>query len=94
MGEQYYTTSQLDINISDLESNAPKPIDKKAFSSLIKKARKAIKEKKVPQLREWLSVFVEKIQVNKDDITIVLTYNNIVSKIGGGDARPLIYAYF
>lgn len=86
--------SQIDSNISDLESNAPKSIDKKAFSSLIKKARKAIKEKKAPQLREWLSVFIEKIQVNKDDITIVLTYNNIVSKTGGGDAWPPVSAYF
>lgn len=38
--------SQIDSNISDLESNAPKPIDKKAFSSLLKKQEKQLKKRK------------------------------------------------
>ena len=55
------------------------------FNKFMSKARKEIKLKNYHNFKEWLSLFIKEIRVGEDDITVILSYKKIVTKLGGGD---------
>ncbi len=75
---------EIAMRISELENNAPKEINKSEFAKLIKKTKQLIKSKDIAELRRLISFYVSRIEVGKDDITVVLSFDNIVSLLGGG----------
>ena len=75
------------MRIEEMENNTPKEIDEKEFAKLIKKTKQLIKTKKVDELRRFISYYVSRIEVGKDDITVVLSFDTIVSLVGGGEGN-------
>ena len=75
------------MRIEAMENNAPKPIDAQAFERLIEATKKAIKQKSADDLRRFISYYVSRIEVGKDDITVVLSFDTIVSLVGGGEGN-------
>ena len=69
--------------LKDLENNPPKPIDEKEFDKLLKKTKKIIKQKNSDELRKMIAFYVSRIEIKKDDITVILSYSNVVSLVGG-----------
>ena len=71
--------------VKELENNAPKPIDENEFQKLIERTREVIKQKDVDALRRLISFYVSRIEIGKDDITVVLSFTQIVLLVGGGE---------
>ena len=80
---------ELLMRIEEMENNAPRAIDEKEFAKLIKKTKQLIKAKNVDELRRFISYYVSRIEIGKDDITVVLSFDTIVSLVGGGEAPPI-----
>lgn len=66
------------VSIEELENNKPKEIDEVEFKKLIRKTKQLIKAKKPEELRRFISFYVSKIEIGKDDIKVVLSFRNIV----------------
>ena len=73
------------VSIEELENNKPKEIDEVEFKKLIRKTKQLIKAKKPEELRRFISFYVSKIEIGKDDIKVVLSFRNIVLLLGGGE---------
>ena len=67
-----------------MENEKPKEIDETEFKQLIKKTRKLIKEKIIDELKRFISFYISRIEIGKDDITVILSFSNIVLLLGGG----------
>lgn len=70
------------VSIEELENNKPKEIDEVEFKKLIRKTKQLIKAKKPEELRRFISFYVPKIEIGKDDIKVVLSFRNIVLLLG------------
>lgn len=87
------------MSIEELENNKPKEIDEVEFKKLIRKTKQLIKAKKPEELRRFISFYVSKIEIGKDDIKVVLSFRNIVLLLGGGEGsrtpvrKPLTMAF-
>lgn len=87
------------VSIEELENNKPKEIDEVEFKKLIRKTKQLIKAKKPEELRRFISFYVSKIEIGKDDIKVVLSFRNIVLLLGGGEGsrtpvrKPLTMAF-
>ena len=73
------------VSIEELDNNKPKEIDEVEFKKLIRKTKQLIKAKKPEELRRFISFYVSKIEIGKDDIKVVLSFRNIVLLLGGGE---------
>ena len=62
-----------------------KPIDEKEFKKLIERTMKAIKQKNADDLRRLISFYVSRIEIGKDDISVILSFSNIVLLVGGAE---------
>ena len=85
--DKKHEIERLKAKLKALENNAPKPIDAQAFEKLIEATKKAIKQKSADDLRRFISYYVSRIEVGKDDITVVLSFDTIVSLVGGGEGN-------
>ena len=85
---------RLKAKLKALESNAPKPIDARAFEKLIEATKKAIKQKSADDLRRFISYYISRVEVGKDDITVVLSFDTIVSLVGGASATKCEHSDF
>lgn len=86
---------RLERNLQDIErikadldvliAHPPKEIDAKKFAELVERMRKAISAKNYHELKRFVSLYVSKIIVRNDDITVVVSYAKIVLLVGGAD---------
>ena len=75
----------ITASIITLENCSPVLMNEAEFNKFMSKARKEIKLKNYHNFKEWLSLFIKEIRVGEDDITVILSYKKIVTKLGGGD---------
>ena len=90
---------RLEKNLSDIErikadldvliSHPPKEVDAKKFAELVERTRKAISAKNYHELKRFVSLYISKIIVRNDDITVVVSYSNIVLLVGGQSSSPI-----
>lgn len=65
-----------------MENNAPEPIDEKEFKKHIDKIKEVIKQKSVDELRRLIAFYISRIEIGKDDISVILSFTNIVLSVG------------
>ena len=65
-----------------MENHKPKEIDEGEFKKLIKTTKRLIKAKKLDELKRFISFYVSRIEIGKDDITVVLSFTEIVLLCG------------
>ena len=90
---------RLERNLQDIErikadldvliAHPPKEIDAKKFAELVERTRKAISAKNYHELKRFVSLYVSKIIIRNDDITVVVSYSNIVLLVGGQSSSPI-----
>ena len=68
-----------------LENTAPKLINENEFKELKQATKDTIVRRSLPDLRRLIAFYVTKIEIGKDDISVVLSYCNIVLLCGGGE---------
>ena len=86
---------RLERNLQDIErikadldvliAHPPKEIDAKKFAELVERTTKAISAKNYHELKRFVSLYVSKIIVRNDDITVVVSYSKIVLLVGGAE---------
>ena len=77
--------NRIELSISEMENHKPKEIDEGEFKKLIKTTKRLIKAKKLDELKRFISFYVSRIEIGKDDITVVLSFTQIVLLVGGGE---------
>ena len=88
---------RLERNLQDIErikadldvliAHPPKEIDAKKFAELVERTRRAISAKNYHELKRFVSLYVSKIIVRNDDITVVVSYAKIVLLVGGAEGN-------
>ena len=88
---------RLERNLQDIErikadldvliAHPPKEIDAKKFAELVERTRQAISAKNYHELKRFVSLYVSKIIVRNDDITVVVSYAKIVLLVGGAEGN-------
>ena len=76
---------RLKFEVDDIKSHPPKEIDEKEFKKLINKTKKVIDSKNSDALRKLISYYVSRIEIGKDDVSVVLAFSNVVLLVGGGE---------
>ena len=82
--QKQHDIERVNVRIKDAENNKPKEIDEEGFRQLVKKTKKLIKNRDVDELRRFISFYIDRIEIGKDDITVILSFSNIVLLLGGG----------
>ena len=77
--------NRIELSISEMENHKPKEIDEGEFKKLIKTTKRLIKAKKLDELKRFISFYVSRIEIGKDDITVVLSFTQIVLLCGGDE---------
>ena len=77
--------NRIELSISEMENHKPKEIDEGEFKKLIKTTKRLIKAKKLDELKRFISFYVSRIEIRKDDITVVLSFTQIVLLCGGDE---------
>jgi len=85
--DKKHEIERIKAKVKELENNAPKPIDEKEFKKLIEKTKEVIKQKSVDDLRRLISFYVSRIEIGKDDISVILSFTNIVLLVGGAEGN-------
>ena len=81
---------RIKADLDVLIAHPPKEIDAKKFAELVEKTRKAISAKNYHELKRFVSLYVSKIIVRNDDITVVVSYTKIVLLVGGAEGQPVL----
>ena len=76
---------KYDVMIEQAENNRPKEVSEEEFQKLLTETKKVIRNKETEGLRRMISFYISRIDVGKDDISVVLSYCNIVLLCGGGE---------
>ena len=58
-----------------------------SFLELVERTRKAISAKNYHELKRFVSLYVSKIIVRNDDITVVVSFSKIVLLVGGAEGN-------
>ena len=82
--DKKHEIERIKAKLKEMENNAPKPIDEKEFKKLIDKTKEVIKQKSVDELRRLIAFYISRIEIGKDDISVILSFTNIVLLVGGG----------
>ena len=85
LGRNLQDIERIKADLDVLIAHPPKEIDAKKFAELVERTRKAISAKNYHELKRFVSLYVSKIIVRNDDITVVVSYNQIVLLVGGVD---------
>ena len=84
--DKKHEIERIKAKLKEMENNAPKPIDEKEFKKLIDKTKEVIKQKSVDELRRLIAFYISRIEIGKDDISVILSFTNIVLLVGGASA--------
>ena len=76
---------RIQVELENLKSHPPKEIDEQAFKKLIKQTKEVIKKRNSDELRKFIRYYVDRIEIGKDDISVILSYKKIVLMYGGGE---------
>ena len=76
---------RIQVELENLKAHPPKEIDEQAFRKLIKQTKEVIKKRNSDELRKFIRYYVDRIEIGKDDISVILSYKKIVLMYGGGE---------
>ena len=76
---------RISVSIHEVENEKPMEISEPEFKKLIKKTRQLIKERNIDELKRFISFYIDRIEIGKDDISVILSFSNIVLLLGGGE---------
>ena len=77
---------RIELSIEELKSAKPEVIDEAEFKKLINETKRLIKAKKLDELKRFITFYISRIEIGKDDITVVLSFTQIVLLGGGATA--------
>ena len=83
--------NQVEQQLYELSLSKDKEITEKEFNKLLSDTKKYIRNKKPENLKRFIRYYIERIEIGKDDITVVLSVSNIVLLLGGdGEIRTRV----
>ena len=74
---------QVEQMLHELTISKDKEINETEFNKLLRDTKKYIRNKKPENLKKFIRYYIERIEIGKDDITVVLSVSNIVLLLGG-----------
>ena len=83
-------TKDIERIKADLEvllAHPPQDVDAEKFAKLVEDTRKAIAARNYHELKRFVSLYVSKIIVRNDDISVVVSFTKIVLLVGGAEGN-------
>ena len=91
MGFNYSeNTKDIERIKADLEvllAHPPQDVDAEKFAKLVEDTRKAIAARNYHELKRFVSLYISKIVVRNDDISVVVSFTKIVLLVGGAEGN-------
>ena len=79
--------ARIKADLEVLLAHPPQQLDEEKFAQLVEDTRRAIAAKDYDELKRFVSLYVSKIIVRNDDISVVVSFSKIVLLVGGAEGN-------
>ena len=79
--------ARIKADLEVLLAHPPQQLDEEKFAQLVEDTRRAIAAKDYDELKRFVSLYVSKIIVRNDDISVVVSFAKIVLLVGGAEGN-------